>query len=99
MNTQVSGLGQNTKKSVFQKLWLSFQLLVSIMKLPEVWKPFLILNSFFFFQQFCGIYVIGAYAVKVVSSAGISEDPFLVTVMLGILQICGELAQILSSSR
>ncbi|XP_033225676.1 facilitated trehalose transporter Tret1-like [Belonocnema kinseyi] len=98
MNIQDSGLGQNVNKSVFQKLWLNFRFLVSIMKLPEVWKPFLILNSFFFFQQFCGIYVISAYAVKVITSAGITQNALLVTVIIGILQISGELAQILSSS-
>ena len=96
-NIQASGLDKS-KKLVFQKWWLNFQFLVSIMKFPEVWKPFLILNTFFFFQQFCGIYVISAYAVKVISAAGVTQDPFLVTVLLGILQICGELGQILTSS-
>lgn len=89
----------NDEKNIFQKSWSNVKYFLSIFKISEVWKPFVILNTFFFFQQFCGIYVVNAYAVKLISNNGITQDPFQVAVMLGILQICGELGQILTSSR
>ncbi|XP_051174505.1 facilitated trehalose transporter Tret1-like isoform X2 [Leptopilina boulardi] len=89
----------HSEGNIFQKLSSNIVYLMEMFKISEVWKPFLILNTFFFFQQFCGIYVVNAYAVKLVSKTGITQDPFQVTVIIGILQIFGELGQILTSSR
>ena len=96
--TTISNEGKE-KKIFLNELWKNIKFLVSILKVPQVWKPFVILNSFFFFQQFCGIYVITSYAVEVISKSGVTQNPFQVAVIIGILQICGELGQILSGTK
>ncbi|KAL6259862.1 hypothetical protein P5V15_009772 [Pogonomyrmex californicus] len=55
------------------------------MLLPEVWKPFVILILYFFFQQFSGLYVIVAYTVDTIVMVNIIVDPFLITVYIDIL--------------
>ncbi|XP_018351590.1 PREDICTED: facilitated trehalose transporter Tret1-like [Trachymyrmex septentrionalis] len=58
-----------------------------IILLPEVWKPIVILNFFFFFQRFSGTYVIIYYCVDIISRLNITIDPFLITVIVGIIQV------------
>lgn len=53
--------------------------------LPEVWKPFMILSAYLFFQQFCGINVVIAYAVNIIMTVNITIDPFFVTILIGII--------------
>jgi hypothetical protein len=50
---------------------------------PEVWKPLLILNSFFLFQQLSGVFVIMFYAVDIAHEAGVITDGHLVSVLIG----------------
>ncbi|KAL0281574.1 UNVERIFIED_CONTAM: hypothetical protein PYX00_002520 [Menopon gallinae] len=50
-------------------------------------KPFIIMNMFFFFQQFSGIFVIIFYAVAIVKNAGIDWDPYLVAILIGITRV------------
>ncbi|XP_057322645.1 facilitated trehalose transporter Tret1-like isoform X1 [Microplitis mediator] len=69
------------------------------LKKPEVWKPFLILNTFFLLQQFCGIYVVIAYAVDMVVKSGIAMDPFMVTVLIGLTQTIAAVVITICSSR
>jgi hypothetical protein len=57
------------------------------LRLPQAWKPLLVLNGYFFFQQFSGIYVVVYYAVDIVLQAGVSMDEYVVTVLLGLLQL------------
>jgi hypothetical protein len=57
------------------------------LSLPQAWKPLLVLNGYFFFQQFCGIYVVVYYAVDIVLQAGVSMDEYVVTVLLGVVQL------------
>lgn len=45
--------------------------------------PFIIILSYFFFQQFSGIFVVVYYAVNIIQSAGISIDPYLGAVLIG----------------
>ncbi|XP_067005182.2 facilitated trehalose transporter Tret1 [Anabrus simplex] len=58
---------------------------------PEAWKPLIVMNGFFFFQQVTGIYVVVYYAVDIVGEAGVSIDPYLATVLLGLVQVVGAL--------
>lgn len=46
-------------------------------------KPFIIMNFFFFFQQFSGIFVLIYYAVSVVVESGVTWDPYVVTILIG----------------
>lgn len=50
-------------------------------------KPFIIMNLFFFFQQFSGVFVIIFYAVQVVQKAGILWDPYIVTILIGFTRV------------
>ncbi|KAH8240528.1 hypothetical protein KR038_003941 [Drosophila bunnanda] len=54
---------------------------------PEVYKPVLMMTTFFGFQQACGVVVIIVYAVQIAQQAGVTIDPVLVAVMLGIARI------------
>lgn len=65
----------------------SFLETLSNFKYPQVYKPFFIMNMFFFFQQFSGIFVVIFYAVEVVRNSGIDVDPFLVSIMIGLIRL------------
>ncbi|KAH8400225.1 hypothetical protein KR215_009150 [Drosophila sulfurigaster] len=54
---------------------------------PEVYKPLFMMTGFFGFQQACGVVVIIVYAVQIAQHAGVSIDPVLVAVMLGVARI------------
>jgi hypothetical protein len=55
--------------------------------LPQAWKPLFVLNGYFFFQQFSGIYVVVYYAVDIILQAGVSMDEYVGTVLLGVVQL------------
>uniref|UniRef100_A0A182ISD0 Major facilitator superfamily (MFS) profile domain-containing protein n=1 Tax=Anopheles atroparvus TaxID=41427 RepID=A0A182ISD0_ANOAO len=59
----------------------------TLLKQPQVYKPLGVIIGFFGFQQFSGIFVIVVYAAKVSSEAGVSMDPFLCTVLIGITRV------------
>jgi hypothetical protein len=54
---------------------------------PQAWKPLFVLNGYFFFQQFSGVYVVVYYAVDIVQQAGVSMDGYVGTVLLGVVQL------------
>lgn len=54
---------------------------------PESYKPLLIMNGFFLFQQLTGTFVVIFYAVAVVHEAGVTTDPFVVAVLIGITRL------------
>ncbi|XP_012289097.1 facilitated trehalose transporter Tret1 isoform X2 [Orussus abietinus] len=85
--------------SSFRRFWDRLRILARALKIPEVWKPFLILNAFFIFQQFCGIYVIIAYAVDFITEMGIVQDPFVVTVVIGLVQLIGSIVLVVCGTR
>jgi hypothetical protein len=66
--------------------------LLGTLRLPQVWKPLFVMNAFFFFQQFSGIYVVVYYAVDIVLQAGVSMDEYVVTVLLGVVQLVAGVA-------
>ncbi|PSN32151.1 hypothetical protein C0J52_23851 [Blattella germanica] len=53
------------------------------LKRPEAYKPLLIMNALFFFQQFSGIFVVMFYAVYFVQDTGVNFDGYLGSVMIG----------------
>lgn len=50
---------------------------------PELYKPFLIMVSFFAIQQFSGIFTIFVYAAQFSLEAGVAMDAFLSAVIIG----------------
>lgn len=58
---------------------------------PQVYKPLGVMIGFFGFQQFSGIFVIIVYAAKVSTEAGVSMDPFLCTVLIGVTRVVATL--------
>jgi len=60
---------------------------IKAMGRPEGYKPLIIMNLFFFFQQMTGVFVVIFYAVDVVKEAGVKTDPFLVAVMIGLIRL------------
>ncbi|XP_069699279.1 solute carrier family 2, facilitated glucose transporter member 8-like isoform X2 [Periplaneta americana] len=59
---------------------------------PEVWKPLLILNLYFFFMQMSGVYVVIFYAVDIIRTVVDDIDAFEGSVYLGILQLIASFA-------
>lgn len=57
------------------------------LKLPEVYKPLLILMGLFAFQQLTGIFVIIVYAVQISTEAGVTIDPFICAIMIGAARV------------
>ncbi|XP_053666955.1 facilitated trehalose transporter Tret1-like [Anopheles marshallii] len=57
------------------------------LKKPEVYKPLGIMCTFFLFQQFSGIFVIIVYAASFSVEAGVSIDPFLSAVLVGLTRV------------
>jgi len=64
----------------------------STLKRSDVWKPLVILNCYFFFMQFSGIPVFLAYAVNIIISVEVSMEPYLATLLLGVVKILFEIA-------
>ncbi|KDR07366.1 Solute carrier family 2, facilitated glucose transporter member 8 [Zootermopsis nevadensis] len=60
---------------------------LSFLRRPEAYKPLLIMNAFFFFQQFSGIFVVILYAVTIVRETGAHVDGYLVTVLIGVSRL------------
>ncbi|XP_034240027.1 facilitated trehalose transporter Tret1-like isoform X2 [Thrips palmi] len=60
---------------------------LSDLRHPECWKPLLIMNAFFLFQQLSGVFVVIFYAVDMVVEAGVAADPYLVAVLIGVARL------------
>lgn len=65
--------------------------LVATLKRPEIFKPLLIINAFFAFQQFSGTFVVVVYAAQFAEQAGSGIDKFLVTVLIGLARVIATL--------
>ena len=63
---------------------------VTILKRRDVWKPLVILNSYFFFMQFSGVPILIAYAVNIMMSEGVSLDPYFATLLVGVVKLIAE---------
>ena len=58
---------------------------ITKLRKPEMYKPLAIIMTFFGFQQLSGIFVVIVYASKISVEAGVTLDPFLCTVLIGIM--------------
>lgn len=58
-----------------------------ILKQPEVHKPLIIMIIFFFFQQFSGTFVILVYGAVFVSEISGDINPFICTVLIGLIRL------------
>jgi hypothetical protein len=72
---------------------------ISFLKRPEAYKPLLIMNAFFFFQQFSGIFVVVFYAVGIVQETGVHFDGYLATVLIGVSRLAMSVAISFASAR
>lgn len=58
-----------------------------VIKEPESLKPLLIMIMFFAFQQFSGVFVVIVYAVQISADAGVSMDPILCAILIGLTRL------------
>uniref|UniRef100_A0A1B6LZB8 Major facilitator superfamily (MFS) profile domain-containing protein n=1 Tax=Graphocephala atropunctata TaxID=36148 RepID=A0A1B6LZB8_9HEMI len=54
---------------------------------PEAYKPLIIMNMFFLFQQLSGVTVVIVYGVKFAKDAELSEDAYTVALFIGIVRV------------
>ncbi|KAJ8954216.1 hypothetical protein NQ318_005811 [Aromia moschata] len=54
---------------------------------PHCLKPFWLLLTYFLFQQFSGTFVIVFYAIDIVKKAGVTLDPYLTIVLIGVTRM------------
>ncbi|KAI5753727.1 hypothetical protein M8J77_002824 [Diaphorina citri] len=59
----------------------------SNLRRPEVYKPLIILNVFFLFQQLTGIYVAVSYTLDFVKDSGVTKNIGFIAVLLGALRL------------
>lgn len=60
---------------------------IKLMKEPEAYKPLFIMIMFFAFQQFSGVFVVIVYAVQISIEAGVSIDPILCAIFIGLARL------------
>lgn len=65
--------------------------LAATLKRPEIYKPLVIINAFFAFQQFSGTFVVVVYATQFATEAGSEIDKFLATVLIGLSRVVATL--------
>lgn len=92
-------IDSSSRSNSSSRLSVAIRNFLKTSKRPDVWKPFIILNTYFFFQQFCGISSVVAYAVDFVERSGVTADPFFITALIGILQIVASLILVLMSTK
>jgi MFS family permease len=78
---------------------ISWKDMLIFLKRPEAYKPLLIVNGLFFFQQFCGIYVVIMYTVTIVREIGVQVDGYLITVIIGVARLIMSFVLSYASSR
>jgi MFS family permease len=71
-------VNSSEKPSIFD-VWKEFSK-------PELYKPFLIMLTFFAIQQFSGIFVVFVYAAQFSLEAGVVMDAFLAAVIIGVIR-------------
>ncbi|CAH0388120.1 unnamed protein product [Bemisia tabaci] len=60
---------------------------ISGLALPQAYKPLIIMNTYFLFQQVSGLFVIVFYAVDVIKIAGVTADAYLIAVLIAFLRL------------
>lgn len=80
ISAQISSRNIRTTESIF-----------SMLRKPEVYKPLAIINAFFAFQQFSGLFVVVVYAKRFATEANVQIDPNLCTVLIGSARVLATL--------
>lgn len=62
---------------------------IGYLKEPTFYKPFLIVLTYFFFQQFTGTFVVVFYAINIVEEAGVNIDAYLAIVLIALTRVIG----------
>ena len=84
----MSGLDIEVEKHwTVMKKWSST---IATLKRPDVWKPLIILNTYFFFMQFSGVPILIAYAVNIMMSEGVSLEAYFATLLVGVVKLISE---------
>ncbi|XP_011707588.1 PREDICTED: facilitated trehalose transporter Tret1-like isoform X3 [Wasmannia auropunctata] len=86
-SSSIKETGEINESFFIWNVWSRLKSIRRTVVLPEVWKPFVILNLFFLFQKFSGVYVLIAYSVDIITRINIAIDSFLITVIIGIIQV------------
>lgn len=66
---------------------------------PTFFKPFLLISTFFFFQQFSGVFVIVFYAIDIVNEVKISVDPYLAICLIASMRVVGSVVVSIMSKK
>ncbi|KAI8127575.1 Facilitated trehalose transporter Tret1 [Lucilia cuprina] len=80
-------LSQIKRTSELSRSTAESESLLQAVKAPEVYKPLLLMIGFFGFQQCSGVVVVVVYAVQIATLAGVSIDPRLCAVLVGVARI------------
>lgn len=70
-------------KTVMSQLAIKLKYLMQ----PTCMKPFVLILTYFFFQQFSGTFVIVFYAIDIVKDAGVKTDPYLAIVLIAFTRL------------
>lgn len=81
-NREVKGFSTK-RKSLFDKLISKISYLLQ----PHCLRPIGVVLTYFMFQQFSGIFVIIFYAIDIVNNAGVTYDPYITIVVIGIVRL------------
>ncbi|XP_014287869.1 uncharacterized protein [Halyomorpha halys] len=84
IQTELDEITQRVKNNRKKQTFIS---VIKAVARPECYKPLLIMNTFFLFQQLTGIFVVIFYAVDVVREAGVTADPFVIAVLIGLTRL------------
>ncbi|PSN36326.1 hypothetical protein C0J52_24327 [Blattella germanica] len=87
LQKELDSMALNSNNNNDNQKQRSWRDIFTILKKPEAYKPLLIMNAFFFFQQWAGIFVVVFYAVSIVTETGVKFDGYIVTVMIGISRL------------
>ncbi|XP_066251796.1 facilitated trehalose transporter Tret1-like [Euwallacea similis] len=92
VNAELQGLIKHSKpKDRLQKSTLPRQIVKKVKMLMKrnFLKPYLLVLTFFFFQQFTGIFVIMFYAIDIVKAAKIELDSYITIVIIALVRVVG----------
>ncbi|XP_050502652.1 facilitated trehalose transporter Tret1-like isoform X1 [Diabrotica virgifera virgifera] len=72
-----------SEKPMYRKILSKLEYLMQ----PHCLRPMILVLTYFFFQQFSGIFVIIFYAIDIVNNAGITFDPYITIVVIGVVRL------------
>lgn len=60
---------------------------IKVLLQPTCFKPFLLVLTYFFFQQFSGSFVVVFYAIDIVKEAGVTMDAYFAIIMVALTRL------------